>query len=121
MRAIQADIFWCSEITLRKINHRAIAMSALNEIINQWLLILFGNKIIENNQLLIFPCLFRNWDDFIRGCFHNIIPSFFADWAKRFQQMLIFGLVKIFRIEINFIVEEQAENHIQENICFPRS
>ena len=55
MRAIQADIFWCSEITLRKINHRAIFMPSLDKIINQWLLVLFGNKIIENNQLLILP------------------------------------------------------------------
>ena len=56
MRAIQADIFRRPVITLRKINHGTILVSALNEIINQRLLVLFGNKIIENNQLLILPC-----------------------------------------------------------------
>ena len=55
MRAIQADIFRRPVITLRKINHGTILVSALNEIINQRLLVLFGNKIIENNPAFDSP------------------------------------------------------------------
>ena len=71
MRAIQADIFRRPVITLRKINHGTILVSALNEIINQRLLVLFGNKIIEKQPAFDSPLSMLK-----RGQFHlGMLPQ----------------------------------------------
>ena len=97
MRGIP-DIFGDFEITLGKINDRAVEMSSIDEIVNDFVLILFADKVIKDDKSLrIIPVTrFMKRDDFSRSLDDGISNFGVNSFCKIIQEELILVLMKIF-------------------------
>ena len=98
-------------------------MSPIDETVDDFVLILFANKVVKDDKSLTFISLesLIQRNDFSRSLDDGISNFGIHSGCKIIQKELIFVLVEIFCKKKNFIEMKQIINHVKKGVCFSTS
>ena len=121
MAAVVSDVFGHLVVGLRKIDDTAFSVPAIDEIVDDTVLVAFTNQVIKDDDfLVIYRKLFKQEDVITKGFDRLITNAWVNICGKVLQESLILVLVEVFREEINFVKLQQLVKGMQQDVCFSR-
>ena len=114
MAAVITDVFRHLVEGLSEVNHAAMSVSAVDEIIDESVLVALANQVIKHDNFLVVHRQLFEREDFTAGGLNDLITNIGVDvFSKVPQKSLVFVLVQVFGKKENFVELQQLVKHVQ--------
>ena len=121
LQFIVSDVFGHLVVGLRGIDDTVFSVPAINEKVDDTVLVAFTNQVIKDDDFLVFYRKLFKLKDVITKGFDDLITNAWVNTCgKVLQESLILVLVEVFREEINFVKLQQLVKHEQQDVCFSK-
>lgn len=118
--AVIVDVFWYLVVGLCEINHAAVSVPPVDEIVNDCVLVAFTNQVIEDNNLLVVHRKLFKGDYLIPRCLDDLVASLGVDYSGKNLAALpgIYFDEHFLKTGVNLFVNKQPVKHVQQDVCF---